>query len=364
MTRQNVLQVNYAQWCNIMECRTGITTFKLQSSLCSSKTWSNVRCIAIATCLILPPLCFNRYYQLLKQGFKVLWSSSDSYTVKERTHAHHRLVYLATDLSMLRLFESFLENAPQLVLQLYIVLVHQECFVMQCKWEQKAKFCICLWIYSSINYTTSPLPSDLSLTFSFLSLAWALVDYRRCLRRSLPNTMEMPCGLPTVIYLFYKLFTITSHVLSLTLFLLLSVYSTTGLVILWLLGIIWAYLLQTNFCTSRGLEVLYRAVIGVILTFTFFNIKGQKTRGAMLSYYFTYSVINIASPFLLVLLKPELLAFSVLLLMGSLIVVCWVLGMVCLVVYYLFLHPREMGRQADEVDGCETTMRMQNFLQP
>lgn len=100
-----------------------------------------MQCIAVATCLIVRPLCFDRYYHLLKQGFKVLWPSGDSYTVQERTHAHHSLICLATDLSMLRLFESFLENAPQLVLQLYIVLVHQESSVMQCKWKQKAKFC-------------------------------------------------------------------------------------------------------------------------------------------------------------------------------------------------------------------------------
>lgn len=180
--------------------------------------------------------------------------------------------------------------------------------------------------------------------------------------------MEMPSGLPTVIYLLYKLCTITSHILSLTLLIILSTYSTTGLVVLWLLGTTWAHLLQTNFCTSSGLEVLYRAVIGVILTFTFFNVKGQNTRGAMLIYYLSSSVINILSPLLLVLLKPELLTSTVLLSISSLISGGWVLGLVCLMVYYLFLHPREMGRQADEVDGCgkktETTMRMQNFLQP
>lgn len=100
-----------------------------------------MQCIVVATSLILRLLCFDRYYHLLKQGYKVLWSDGDFYTVQERTHAHRSLICLATDLSMLRLFESFLENAPQLVLQLYIVLVHQDWSAKQCKWNQKAKFC-------------------------------------------------------------------------------------------------------------------------------------------------------------------------------------------------------------------------------
>lgn len=213
-----------------------------------------------------------------------------------------------------------------------------------------------------------PLLSDLSMAFSFLNIAWALVDYRRCLRRSLPNIREMPSGLPTAIYLLYKLCTITSHILSYTLLLILSTYSTIGLAILWLLGTTWTHLLQTNFCSSRGLELLYRAVIGVILTFTFFNVKGQHTREAMTVYYLFYSFVNIACPLLLALLKPELLTSTVLLSVIGLIVGGWVLGLVCLMLYYLLLHPRETGRQADEVDGlgntAETTRRIQNFLQP
>lgn len=76
---------------------------------------------------------FDRYYLMLKQGFKVLWTTANSYTVEEMRYAHHNLFCLATDLSMLKLFEAFLESVPQLLLQLYIVLGQQESSVMQCK---------------------------------------------------------------------------------------------------------------------------------------------------------------------------------------------------------------------------------------
>lgn len=205
------------------------------------------------------------------------------------------------------------------------------------------------------------------MAFSFLNIAWALVDYRRCLRRSLPHIREMPSGLPTAIYLLYKLCTITSLILSYTLLLILSTYSTIALTVLWLMWTTWTHLLQTNFCSSLGLEFLYRAVIGVILTFTFFNVKGQDTRVAMIVYYSFCSLINITAPFLLAFLKPEFQTVTFLTVSG-LIFGFSVLGLVCLVLYYLLLHPRGVWREADEVDGlgkeAEAEKRIRNFLQP
>ncbi|TKS87781.1 XK-related protein 9 [Collichthys lucidus] len=285
---------------------------------------------------------FTRYYHLLKQGFKVVWTSNSS-SDEEKKAVHHKLFCLAADLSMLKLFESFIESVPQLLLQLYIVMGRTECSVMQC----------------------------LSMVFSFFNVAWALVDYRRCLRRSLPQTTEMPSGLPTAVYLFYKLCTITSHILSCTLLLILSTYSTIVFTILWLLGTIWAHSLKTNFCSSRGLEFLYRAVIGVILTFTFFNVKGQNTRAEMIIYYLIHSYINMSALILLALFKPELMLSMFLLTVIGLIVGCSVLGLVFLVLYYLFLHPKETEpRVSDEVDGpgnntrTKTNKRISNFIQP
>ncbi|XP_071341394.1 XK-related protein 9 [Trachinotus anak] len=283
---------------------------------------------------------FTRYYHLLTKGFKMVWTTTNSYTVEQRRDVHHKLFCLATDMSMLKLFETFLESVPQLLLQLYIVLGHSECSVLQ----------------------------YLSIVFSFLNIAWALVDYRRCLRRSLPQIREMPSGLPTAIYLLYKLCTITSHILSYSLLLILSTYSTIALTVLWLLMTIWTHLLHTNFCSSKGLELLYRAVIGVILTFTFFNVKGQDTKVAMTFYYIFHFLINVMAPLLLALLKPELQTATFLLTVSALILGGSLLGLLSLVLYYLLLHPRGKWREADEVDGLgnETVAmrRMRNFLHP
>lgn len=201
-----------------------------------------------------------------------------------------------------------------------------------------------------------------------MNAAWALVDYQRCLRRSLPHTEEMPAGIPTFIYLLYKLSTITSQILGYALFLVFSTYYAVGLAIFWLLGTIWTHCLHTEFCSSRRLEFLYRAVVGIILTFTFFNVKGQGTRGAMITYYSFHSLVNVLSPVLVGLLRPDLLPFTVLLWISALMGGCSVLGLVCLVLYYQLLHPTRACREADEVDGmgikAEPKMRLKDFLHP
>lgn len=206
------------------------------------------------------------------------------------------------------------------------------------------------------------------MAFSFFNVAWSLVDYRRCLRRSLPHIREMPSGLPTAVYLLYKLCTITAHILSYTLLLILSTYSAITLVTIWLLGTTWTHFLQTKFCSCRSLEWFYRAIVGVILMFTFFNVKGQDTKVAMSIYYFLFSLVNILAPILLSLLRPEMQTTLFVLTVSGVIFGGTVLGLVCLVVYYVLLHPRGKWREADEVDGlrkeAESTLRIRRFLQP
>ncbi|KAM4718732.1 XK-related protein 9 [Anableps anableps] len=240
---------------------------------------------------------------------------------------------------MLKLFETFLESAPQLLLQFYIYQGHDEWSVLQ----------------------------YLSLVFSFFNLAWSLVDYRISLRRCLPQSQELPSGLPTVVYLLYKLFTITSLTLSYSLLLILSVYSTVGFTVLWLLGTIWAHLLQTNFCTFSILELLYRGVIGAILVFSFFNVKGQNTKQEMTIYYFFCTAINFSTPLMLFFLKPELKAITFFWVVSGLIYGGLLLGLVLLVSYYHFLHPKQP--ESHEVDGLgweetPSAKRTRTFLKP
>ncbi|KAG1953883.1 XK-related protein 9 [Pimephales promelas] len=276
---------------------------------------------------------FTRYYHLLKKSFKTLRSGK----TQEVEQLH--LFALATDLSMLRMFETFLESVPQLVLQVYIILEHNH--------------------RSNLQY--------ISMAVSFVNIAWATVDYRRCLRRSLTHINEMPCGIPTAVYLFYKIFTITPRILCLTLFIMLSPFSTLAMALIWLVGTTWAFVEKTDFCISPVLEHLYRAIVGVILVFTFFNIKGVNTRVPMTVYYIVSVCQNLAAPILLYLLKPESEGTDYFLPILFFILITNSLGLGLLALYYNLLHPP--GYVADEVDGIERlkqekkSTRLDRFLQ-
>lgn len=284
---------------------------------------------------------FFRYFNLLRKGYRELWKGQ-RLNDDASQEMHHALFCMAADVSMLKLFETFLESAPQLLLQLYICQGHD-------KW-------------SVLQY--------LSLIFSFFNLAWSLVDYRRCLRQSLLGTQDLLPGLPTVVYLFYKLCTVTSLTLSYSLLLILSIYSTIGFTVFWLLGTIWAHHLQTNFCTSRVLELLYRGVIGTILVFSFFNVKGQNTKKEMTIYYFFCSTINLSTPLMLFFLKPELIPITYFWVVSVLIYVGSVLGLISLVLYYVLLHPKrdQIDGPLHEVDGkrkeTSSAKRIRTFIQP
>lgn len=71
---------------------------------------------------------------MLKRSYRVLWTKPSSCDEEEEMRSEHRkLFHMATDLSMLKLFESLLESAPQLLLQVYIVMAHRDGSAIQCK---------------------------------------------------------------------------------------------------------------------------------------------------------------------------------------------------------------------------------------
>lgn len=70
-----------------------------------------------ALCVPSPPAVSpHRCLHALKVGWRVCWAKA-----QEEDEQRH-MAFLSHDISMLRLFETFLENTPQLTLLLYIIL--------------------------------------------------------------------------------------------------------------------------------------------------------------------------------------------------------------------------------------------------
>lgn len=283
---------------------------------------------------------FTRYWFALRKGYHVVFKHSKrtSNFMEEQTDPHKEAIDITTDLSMLRLFETYLEGCPQLILQLYAFLERGQANLSQ---------------YAVIM-------------ISCCAISWSTVDYQVALRKSLPDKNLLSGFCPKLTYLFYKLFTLLSWTLSIVLLLFVDVKIALFLLLfLWIIGFLWACIRQTQFCNSLSMEFLYRIVVGVILVFTFFNIKGQDTKCPM-SCYYTIRVLGTLGILTVFWTYPlSIFNSDYFIPISAIVVLALLLGIVFLTVYYGVFHPnRIVEAQHDETDGKspQRDCRMRYFL--
>ncbi|PKK34192.1 XK, Kell blood group complex subunit-related family, member 9 [Columba livia] len=289
---------------------------------------------------------FIRYWFALKYGCQAAFkqnSGGDASETDPPNFIQKQVIDVVTDINMLRVFKTFLETTPQLFVQIYILMEHS-----------KNNFC---------QYA--------AIFMSFCGISISTVDYQVSLRKSLPDKDEFHV-LSKLVYLFYKLFTITSWILSISLITLLSVRTSVILLIfLWICGFTWTLKQHTTFCKSMKMEYLYRTVVGIILIFTFFNIKGRKTNYCISIYYATHTVVTLGILLVYMFWKPSVIKGIDFIIVSILTVLSLVLGIIFLAVYYRRFHPTAYCRPqacSDEVDGEAEqkdrvkTSRFQNFI--
>ncbi|CAH6777284.1 XK-related protein 9 [Phodopus roborovskii] len=283
---------------------------------------------------------FTRYWFALRKGYHVVFKHSKRTrnSMEGQTDPHKEVIDIVTDLSMLRLFETYLEGCPQLILQLYAFLERGQ----------------------------ANLSQYVVIMVSCCAISWSTVDYQIALRKSLPDKNLLRGLCPKLTYLFYKLFTLLSWTLSIVLLLLVDVKAALFLLLfLWIIGFIWAFIKQTQFCNSFSMEFLYRVVVGVTLVFTFFNIKGQDTKCPMSCYYTvrvlgTLGILTVFWAYPLSIFNSEYFIP-----ISAIVVLALLLGIVFLTVYYGVFHPnRTVKAQNDETDGqpAQRDCRMRYFL--
>ncbi|KAJ7304194.1 hypothetical protein JRQ81_011726 [Phrynocephalus forsythii] len=264
-----------------------------------------------------------RCLQALKVGFHVC--HKEAATETQRAYA----VFLSHDISLLRLFETFLESAPQLTLVLYIIL-HTS------KTETFQIFGICT---------------------SFLCIAWALLDYHQSLRSFLREKDKLSF-MSSVLYFLWNFLLVCPRILSLAFFTaLFPKFILFHFLGVWSVMFLWVSWQNTNFMEHEAFEWTYRAVVAVILYFCWFNVSEGKTRHRSIIYH-TF-----------ILLDSLILAVSWIwdhvplstdshlmhLLVGSLSS-CF-LGILLRVIYYSYFHPTVQVASPvsyDEVDSQES----------
>uniref|UniRef100_A0A8D0UMU1 XK-related protein n=1 Tax=Sus scrofa TaxID=9823 RepID=A0A8D0UMU1_PIG len=230
--------------------------------------------------------------------------------------------FLSLDISMLRLFETFLETTPQLTLVLAIVLQSGSTEYYQ-------------WV---------------SICTSFVGISWALLDYHRALRTCLPFKPLLGLG-ASAIYFLWNLLLLWPRVLVVALFsALFPRYVALHFLGLWLVLLLWVWLQGTDFMPDPCSEWLYRVTVATILYFSWFNVAEGHTRGRAaihLGFLLSDSLLIVVTWATHGAWLPSGLLLQVLLPVAG---VCSLLGLALRLVYYRWLHP-SCHWEPDRVDG-------------
>uniref|UniRef100_A0A7M4FS29 XK-related protein n=1 Tax=Crocodylus porosus TaxID=8502 RepID=A0A7M4FS29_CROPO len=228
------------------------------------------------------------------------------------------MMYEYADVNMLRLLETFLESAPQLVLQLCIMIQKNRAETLPCK-------CV-------------------SSVASLMSLAWVLASYHKLLRDSRDDKKSMSYR-GALIHLFWRLFTISSRVISFALFAsIFQLYFGIFVVVHWCAMAFWIIHGGTDFCMSKWEEILFNMVVGIVYIFCWFNVKEGRTRYRMFAYYTVVLTENAALTLLWYFYRDPNTTDSYAVPALCCVFLSFAAGIALMLLYYGVLHP--MGPRA------------------
>lgn len=220
---------------------------------------------------------------------------------------------------MLRLLQAFLESAPQLVLQLYILLQRPQ------------------------SWSKDDLLTAVAAACSLVSLIWAILAYSKSLRDFRMQAYVLSAA-GLLFQTLWRISMMSSRVVAMVLF---ASYFKQWLFVAvgahWITMTIWLICQRTRFCTDEDgkehpyREKLFSAVIGFIYIFCFFNTREGMTRKRVVLFY---SIILVENSLFVSMWYPHR-TFRGIVSVAALGVV-WgglVFGIVCMMLYYRFYHP-------------------------
>ncbi|XP_074641924.1 XK-related protein 6-like [Tubulanus polymorphus] len=257
-----------------------------------------------------------RYMESLYYGVK----SQSSRKANLKRYYYNLMLYEDADSTLLRLIESFMESAPQLVLQLYIMV------------SQEQNTDLPRVIFQAV-----------SCSISLLSLAWSLTSYHKALRFTRDDKENLSyCGM--LFHFLWQSFIIGPRVVAIAMF--ASHYGFYIFIFIgchWVFMSMWLILQKTNFCNHKYEEYFFDIICGVIYIFCFFNVKEGQTRHKYSIYYSLIYLENVCLivPWYLFMENRNAWYHT-----GALIFVLFghFVGIVFMLIFYKWYHPSQAIR--------------------
>ncbi|XP_071385053.1 XK-related protein 8-like [Centroberyx affinis] len=233
------------------------------------------------------------------------------------------VVYLSHDLSMLRLIETFSESAPQLVLMLAIIL-------------RRGK----------------PDPMTmLKAVGSASAIACSVTMYHRSLRSFLSDKHQQQIR-SSLVYFLWNLLLIAPRLAALSLFAsVLPCFVFTHFLCSWMILFFCAWRAKTTFMDSAGGEWLFRATVGLIWYFSWFNVVEGQTRYRSLLYhlYIMFDIVLLCGLWCWqVHREPPYFDITLLhaIITSVIIILLFIFGILVKGLYYTCCHPKHEVKES------------------
>lgn len=235
---------------------------------------------------------------------------------------HKLLIAMNLDAALLQMILAFTEDAPQLVLQLYVLVSRRYVDTFQ-------------------ETNIQDLWTMLSIFFSFISYSRAVVNYISCLRDSKRHKGQLRWYGYLSMWL-WRAFMIISRILTL-------VFFATEFKLWFFLALLIHFFIVLAFLSrhevyffpgNKCMQHFVRALMSYIHLFCFFCLEGVRTIRWAVKYYILtfieiliFSLLWFTNTTRLLPLRLEMAGFIVIYLFFS-------LGLIMMSIYYRFLHPR------------------------
>ncbi|XP_026807050.1 XK-related protein 6 [Rhopalosiphum maidis] len=274
--------------------------------------------------LILQMAPVLRYYDVLKYALKSHRAARKG-NFDDQKNYYALMAKEDSYVSLLRIFECFLEAVPQQILQICIVLVEK---------KQGSTFQI--------------VHQSASIASSTIGIAWAMASYHKNVRIAYENRKNIG-NTGTVLQFLWHIMITVSRILSISLAAIVWPQST-GIfcMVHWLFMTLWIFKFQNvTFCIpsnrseeSKIMRFFFSTILGLVYIFTYLSpSEGQgNSKNRYLGYYGVFLVENIVAVTIWANTGTDQSQwYYYLLMIGS--IAPFFVGILFMAIYYKFFHP-------------------------